>query len=498
MMRPLKTWFQRRNRSMNHGERPFAASRTRLLVTILGVVSAILLIMAVAVYLTEVSVIDQQVNYQIKNWANHEPAAHYFMEQQNYASQSNADGDGGPHDFAPVYQPTTPSVFSVAIDAQDNVIFDPTHIGRYGLPDVSTAQAAMRQNSAPSFITVTKDGYRFRLYNQVVTASDGQIIGVIQSGSSLDPCDRQLRGLVMTLIYVGIGVLALTAGASILLAEYALVPTRQAFDRQQRFVAAASHELRTPLAIMRSQAELITRRLQGSASTSRALSSQDVTTLKDDTQEILTEVDYMTRLIKDLLLLARSPNERQSITPTTVDLRALAADLLAKTEKLPDAHALRMRLDVPDAAVTVAGDADRLRQLILILLDNALQYTPPGGEVRVHVWQENEHALLHRGRARLSVSDTGVGIAPEHLRQIFEPFFRADAARTHRDGRTNTGLGLTLAQWIAEAHEGNLTVTSAPGQGSTFTIDLPLATVAESAPLPQSRPAGNRVGAVSS
>jgi signal transduction histidine kinase len=409
------------------------------------------------------------------NWAHHEPTLHYYLEQENLATRvKNDDGGGGP-DFAPQYQPTSPNVFCVAVDSAGKVIIDPTHIGRFGLPDVATAMATMHLDNGKGFTTVTKGNHSFRLYTETVTV-DGLVVGVLQTGISLDARNAQLLDLLRTLTIVGLGVLALTAGASLLLADHALVPTRQAFARQQRFVAAASHELRTPLALIRSQAELIARRVHGAHTKGRALSPTDSATVDDDTREILGEVDYMSRLLGDLLVLARSPDEHQSIMHVPVDIRAIAADLVAKTHLLPATHDRKLRLDAPAEPVWVAGDADRLRQFILILLDNALQYTPAGGEVRLSVSTEGER---HHGRARISVADTGVGIAPEHLDRIFEPFFRVDLARARADGRANAGLGLSLARWIADAHGGTISVTSTPGQGTIFTMDLPLTTEGE-------------------
>ncbi|MBA3825649.1 MAG: HAMP domain-containing histidine kinase [Ktedonobacterales bacterium] len=466
-----RAWLARwRGGAGSEADQHFVASRKRLVVLNLSVVSAIVVLMALAVYVTEAHFIDRQLDQQIVSWAHHEPPPHYFMEQQNLATQSANDDGGNRPDFAPLYQPTTPNVFCVAIDPTGHIVLDPTHIGHYGLPDVALATQVMHAGTAAKFTTVTKGAHSFRLYTLVVVNDNGVMVGVLQSGISLDARNAQLGDLLRTLLIVGLGVLALTAGASLLLADKALVPTRQAFARQQRFVAAASHELRTPLALIRSQAELIARRVHGAHTSRRALSPADSATVDDDTHEILSEVDYMSRLLSDLLVLARSPGERQSILHTPVDVRTIAADLVAKTHLLPSTHDRKLRLDAPASPVWVMGDADRLRQFILILLDNALQYTPAGGEVRLRVSTDGD---WHHGRARISVADTGVGIAPEHMERIFEPFFRADPARARADGRANAGLGLTLAHWIADAHGGNLTVTSTPGQGTTFTLDLP-------------------------
>ncbi len=192
----------------------------------------------------------------------------------------------------------------------------------------------------------------------------------------------------------------------------------------------------------------------------------------------------MTRLVSDLLLLARDERDERALDWRVVDMREVAREVTIRIEPLAAAANVRLvfaesgRSDTP---ATVWGDRDRLRELALILLENAVRYTPSGGEVHVavsasHGWAPTSHHPARRGGVTLTVRDTGSGIAAADLPHVFEPFYRASSEAMWRasGGRKGgAGLGLALAQWIVEAHGGSIAVTSAPGAGATFTVDLP-------------------------
>jgi heavy metal sensor kinase len=251
------------------------------------------------------------------------------------------------------------------------------------------------------------------------------------------------------------------------------------FRAQERFVADASHELRTPLTAIRGNVDVLSRQARLSG---RGLDPADVALSLHD---IRRESDRMRRLLDDLLLLARADTGVDTegamlARREPVWLDAVAADAVRSAEALASGHLLE--LEAP-RGVEVTGDPDRLHQLIMILLDNAIRHTPAGGRIRVAV------AAAPDGMARLAVRDEGEGIAPEHLPHLFERFYRADGARGRSSG--GTGLGLAIAHAICRAHDGEISATSIPGQGATFVITLPRA-VAETARLSvvdQERPA---------
>lgn len=224
------------------------------------------------------------------------------------------------------------------------------------------------------------------------------------------------------------------------------------FRRVTRFTADASHELRTPLSLIRMESELALRKQREPAEYREALGS------------IHFQSEKTSELLEDLLALARGDAGRETLQFTAVDLcvivRATDSWRRPAAEKM-----LRFSRNCPDAPIWVHGDQGALQRLVTILLDNALKYTSPGGCVTVSL-SEN------LGLAELTVTDTGIGIAPEHHRKIFERFYRVDDARSRVTG--GSGLGLAIAEWITTQHNGSIHVDSGVGVGSTFVVLIPL------------------------
>jgi len=233
--------------------------------------------------------------------------------------------------------------------------------------------------------------------------------------------------------------------------NHALARVEHSVGEMRQFSAALAHELRTPLAILRGEAELA---LRPSAS---PLELRHVLTRQID------EFDRLTRLINQILTLARAEAGQIKIASEPVDLALLGAGVAEQVEPVAAERGIAMRFDIADAAL-VRGDAGWLERLVLILLDNAIKFTPAGGRITVV-------CSRRRGMALLSVSDNGVGVSPDAIPHLFERFFRADPARSHQ--AQGVGLGLALAKWIAERHHANIEVESRPGAGSTFTVVMP-------------------------
>ena len=218
-----------------------------------------------------------------------------------------------------------------------------------------------------------------------------------------------------------------------------------AWKSQQRFVGDASHELRAPLTVMRGNLELLRRHPHLGPDERDAMIA-----------EIERETSRMTRLVEDLLLLARS-DAGSTLTRTPVDLRAPLLEALRDARTLARHH--HLTLDAPPGPLTVLGERDRLRQLLLILLDNALKYSPDGSTVRVQVLRE-------AGQITVLIHDEGDGIPESALPHIFERFYRADAARQRDTG--GTGLGLAIAAWIATQLGARIAVHETGPGGTTF------------------------------
>ena len=377
-------------------------------------------------------------------------------------------------------------------DRSGRAVFD--YQGPAGLPPVDPAAVGAILADRTEYSTApAADASGVRLYMEPVREKD-EIVGVIQVGRSLAEVEAILNRLRLL---GGIGLLvalALAWGGGYFLAGRALAPVdritraaerigaedlsrrlalrlpddelgrlaaafdgmidrlERAFRRQRQFTADASHELRTPLAIIRSQLELARGRPREAAYDRRVLDS------------IHEETERLGHLVENLLILARADAGRP-LEQAPLDLEELLAE--AGERMAPLAHERGIALEATaDETAAVRGDAVRLGQLLLNLLDNALRHTPSGGRVTVSLEPAAAGVLL-------KVADTGCGIAPEHLPRIFERFYRADEARSRAAG--GAGLGLAICEAVARAHGGRLEVESEVGRGTTFSLWLPAA-----------------------
>jgi signal transduction histidine kinase len=224
---------------------------------------------------------------------------------------------------------------------------------------------------------------------------------------------------------------------------------------QQQFIADVSHELRTPLTVLRGTLEV-------------ALEEERATEeYREAIGNALLEIRHLTRLSQNLLFLARGQSGRITLSFANLDLGKFLADWIRDLVPAAEDRELVLHLELPDRPVLVFADADRLQQVIHNLLENAMRYTRPGGEIWVRL-------SAQPGEARIEVSDTGVGIPAADLPFVFERFFRSDRARRAYSG--GSGLGLSIVRWIVEAHKGAVDVESVLDEGTTFTVRLPLLT----------------------
>ena len=225
-----------------------------------------------------------------------------------------------------------------------------------------------------------------------------------------------------------------------------------AFLRITQFTADASHELRTPISLIRTEAEIALRK------------SRSEEEYRDALFHILTEAEATSSMVEKLLSLARSDSGQRALEWRPVDLGDTALRVVGEWQAVLESKALRLTETIA-GGVYVVGDKTALRQLLNILLDNAVKYTPGPGTIGLSVEERSNTAVL-------KVTDSGIGIDPEDRDRIFERFYRADKARSRESG--GAGLGLAIAQWIVMQHHGSLEVESTPGKGSTFVLELPL------------------------
>jgi signal transduction histidine kinase len=224
---------------------------------------------------------------------------------------------------------------------------------------------------------------------------------------------------------------------------------------QQQFIADVSHELRTPLTVMRGSLEVVLEE------------DRPAEEYREVIGNALLELRHLTRLSQNLLFLARGQAGRVTLSFANTDLAKFISEVTQDLLPAMSDKELELSVDLPEEPARAFIDSDRMRQVLHNLLENAIRYTEPGGKVLVRLTSSPSEA-------RIAVSDTGIGIPETNLPYVFERFFRSDRARRAHPG--GSGLGLSIVRWIVEAHKGKVEVASRVGEGTTFTVTLPLVT----------------------
>lgn len=383
---------------------------------------------------------------------------------------------------------SSPAVFIQVIRNDGSLVTATDNLGRQRFPPDSEILTA-NQESHSTFKTVIIDKTPIRIYSAPITLGS-RVIGAVQVGQSLTEIENTLRqvflllsgGTVAALLLAGLvgAFLALTtlrpiekineAATRIVSAQdlKERLPTSNTndeidrltvtmngmlerldnfFQAQVRLSADVSHELRTPLTIIRGNVDLL--RTTDAAS--------DPTELNEALSIIDGELDRMSRIVADLLLLSQA-DAGLTLRMQPVELDTIILEVFRQARVT--ANGVNLQLGHEDQAV-ILGDADRLKQLLLNLVTNAIKHTPNGGFVTLSLFREPD-------LVRITVADTGRGITPTALPHIFERFYRGE-----NNDQKGVGLGLSIAQWIAQAHGGQITVTSELGKGSVFTLCLP-------------------------
>lgn len=293
---------------------------------------------------------------------------------------------------------------------------------------------------------------RIMLTAQQVRDDEGRATQTVYVGKDVTAMYNGMEKATYALAFLGAIALVIATIVGHILSGKAMIPLRQAYEKQRQFAADASHELRTPLAVVMASAEL----LQNDPSIKSPFLRQVIDDVRD-------EVKKMTKLVSDLLVVARSDNKALKLKPQKFNLSAL----IEQTARLMQPLAEQKKIDLQAEnlpKVEIQADEQKIRQLVLILVDNAVKYTPDGGRVSVR------YESTEKGKVRFSVSDTGIGIAKEDQAKVFDRFYRVDKARLREMG--GNGLGLAIAQEIVHLHKGRIWIQSELGKGTTFFVEL--------------------------
>ena len=340
--------------------------------------------------------------------------------------------------------------------------------------------------------TVQKGGPRLRLVT-IPIIDNKKVISLVQVGTSLEEFDDTMRRLLIILVVGIITSVSLTTGVGYFMAKKALRPVdkirkaavkissrnleefidigarrdelgklaetfnamtsrlRDAFQRINQFSVDVSHELKTPLTILKGSTEVALRKERGREEYRALLASH------------LEEIDRMSQIIDDLLLLSKADTGKIQLNLSDIDLKDLILQVYMGMKMFAEKKDVELIVDeLYD--VRLKGDELKLRRMLWNIVENGIKYTNGGGRVEISSASDN-------GCVRINVRDTGVGIADEDIKYVFDRFYRADRARKRESG---TGLGLSISKWIAEAHRGAIEVESRPSSGSLFSIKLPL------------------------
>ncbi len=460
--------------------------RIRLTLWYIGLLGAILLLFCASLYFVLDFSLRHQVDQTLQDRAQQVITA--------IQKQTVFDFSTGNLFLPEVNVFSSPATFIQVIQPDGRLVSASDNLGGQHIPlDADILAANLRGES--TFKTVTIDNMPLRIYSTPIIFGH-QVLGAVEVGQSLMHIETTLRYVLVFLTTGAISAVVLAALVGVFLARTALRPIEKIsqtanqivsgqdlkqrlpspktndelahltetinhmlqrldnfFQAQVRLSADVSHELRTPLTTIRGNIDLLRRNV--------GRSHECATCRYDELGESLTvmesELDRMSRLVADLLLLSQA-DAGLSLRMQPVELDTLILDVYRQTRGI--ANGVNIQLGHEDQAL-IQGDPDRLKQLLMNLLLNAIRYTPPAGHVTLSLYRESEWV-------RVQVTDTGRGIAPTDLPHIFERFYRAE-----NNSQTGSGLGLSIAQWIAQVHGGQITVSSEVDQGAVFTLWLP-------------------------
>lgn len=459
--------------------------RVKLTLYYLALLTAVLVFFSIAIYTylarSLVTIIDDSLASTARN-----------IERRMRQEEVNEETDNPDHTEQMLVAPQFVQIISDDGTITDEPIPDKTHQLQVDVEELRQIMDDVVHFSTMKLST----GEQIRVAVQRTKDHENQIF-FVRIGQSLSPLQKARRQLIILLAIAGPAALLLGSYGGLLLANQALFPVdrltraaeeieagdlakrvqvpakmdelgrlavtfnrmiarlQAAFERQRQFTADASHEMRTPLAVMRGDIEIALRRDRKPEEYRSVLTSN------------LEEIIRLSHLVEDLLMLARADAGQSLLQCEPMDLAELCAQVTEYLSPLAEEKGQRLLYTPPEITpLKISGDAQRLKQMLLNLLDNAVKYTPANGSIRLRLMQDQHDAIL-------SLSDTGRGIPEEDLSHIFERFFRHSRSTSDKTVQ-GFGLGLSIVKWIVDSHGGKISAASTQGQGTTFTVKLPL------------------------
>jgi two-component system sensor histidine kinase CiaH len=422
----------------------FNKLRNRFLIVNLVTISVMMLIAFASIYIITYQNVQNDINMDLHRTAENQQKGPGGAD----GPRGSADGSTMSMDKGPIDNSNQPPdrfiSFTIQTDANGTLI---SKDSKFTMDD-EFYTAALKEA-----LSNGKDTGRF-------TLDDSQWIFTVKHTSEgeqivfLDITAQQkiLTNLIYTFMAVGLLMLIILYFTSRFFAGRSIAPVREAFNKQKQFIADASHELKTPLTIINTNADVL-------------LSNSDDTIRNQAKwlQYIKSETERMTRLTNDLLYLTEMDDSRTGMIYSKFNMSDAVENIILTMEAVIFEKHISFDYNI-QPELTVLGNSEQIKQVVMILLDNAVKYTNPKGAVTISLKKQNNDVLL-------SVSNTGEGIAAEHLTRIFDRFYRTDNSRARKQG--GYGLGLAIAKSIVDQHKGRIFARSVVGESTTFYVQLP-------------------------
>lgn len=370
----------------------------------------------------------------------------YVRVDNELNSAKNIIMRGASYNFSPMIPPMNPRITTI-IYGENGEIIQPSK--NYSFFEQNSKQ--LKPKELDRLYDFTIGEYSFRTISFSATLQ-GKFV-IVQLITNTNPERDILTNLLRILIIGGIVISIVSVAAALYLADKSMKPIIDSWNKQKEFVENASHELRTPLTIIQSKLELMLLEPKASIMDKYELLAP-----------ALSETRRISKMVSDLLTLARSDSNTTELEKSHIDITKLIKNVSEPYKEIAEAEGKSLNLKLQQD-ISIFADEKRLNQLIIILLDNSLKYTEEGCFINIKACIQNNDFLLE-------VSDNGIGIKEENRKRIFERFFREDKARSRKTG--GSGLGLSIAKWIVEKHEGVIEASPVTPKGTLIKVIIPL------------------------